>query len=145
VRADRATGLAVIALGLIMGLASTRIPVSTTQQLAVSARFFPYLLSGAMVVFGLALFFRPGEKRLKEVLKAILVRQALVLGGLIFLYLLTFRHVDFRFGAWAFMLAAMWTLGSRKPLELIVMPLAVSAGVYLMFRYGFLVLLPTWT
>ena len=144
-RADRATGLAVIVLGLIMGLASSKIPISTTQQLAVSARFFPYLLSAAMVAFGLGLFFLPGEKRLDNVLKTALVRRALVLGGLIFLYLVTFRHVDFRFGAWAFMVATMWSLGSRKPLELILIPLAISGGVYLVFRYGFLVLLPTWT
>ena len=144
-RADRATGLVLIALGLTMGLVSTAIPVSTTQQLAVSARFFPYLLCGAMVAFGLGFVFLPGEKRLRDVLRSIFVRQAIVLAGLIFLYLVTFRHVDFRFGAWAFMVATMWSLGSRKPLELILIPLAISGGVYLVFRYGFLVLLPTWT
>jgi hypothetical protein len=35
-------------------------------------------------------------------------------------------------------------LGSRRPLELIVVPVVVSLGIYAVFRYGFSVLLPVW-
>ena len=42
------------------------------------------------------------------------------------------------------MAATMWLFGSRRWLELVLVPLAVSAATFVLFRYGFTVLLPTW-
>jgi hypothetical protein len=39
----------------------------------------------------------------------------------------------------------MLVLGSRRWLELAVLPPAVAFATYLLFRYGFTVLLPVWT
>ena len=69
----------------------------------------------------------------------------MLIAALFLLYCLTFRYVDFRLGTWAFTLVSLWILGSRKPVELVLIPVAVSATVYAVFRYAFTVLLPTWT
>lgn len=143
-RADRVAGLVVAAAGVALGVVSYVIDINP-QQLTLSARFFPLLLSAALVVLGIALALRPGEARLAETLDSLLIRRGLVVAALLLVYYLTFRHVDFRLGSWAFMILTMWGLGARRPLELVVVPIAVSGGVYAIFRYGFTVLLPTWT
>jgi putative tricarboxylic transport membrane protein len=69
---------------------------------------------------------------------------AAIFAALFLSYALTFRFVDFRFGTWAFVLVSMWILGSRKWIELLILPLAVSAATYWLFRHGFTVMLPVW-
>ena len=59
-------------------------------------------------------------------------------------YFMTFAFVDFRVGAWAMMLVGMVILGARNRRQLLFVPIGVSAATYLMFRYGFKILLPIW-
>lgn len=143
-KADRLAGVVTAVAGLGLAAASAGLDILASQP-TLSARFFPYLLAGVLVLCGLALAVRPGERLLSEVVAQVLVRRGLAFAGLLLVYALTFRYVDFRFGTWAFVLAAMWVLGSRSRLELLILPLAVSAATYVLFRYGFVVLLPTWT
>ena len=143
-KADRLAGVVTALAGLGLAAASAGLDILASQP-TLSARFFPYLLAGVLVICGLALVARPGERLLNEVVGQLLVRQGLAFAGLLLVYALTFRTIDFRFGTWAFVLAAMWVLGSRSRLELLILPLAVSAATYALFRYGFVVLLPTWT
>jgi len=95
-------------------------------------------------VLGGLLALRPGDLGTVDALAGLMRRRGLLIAALFLLYCLTFRYVDFRLGTWAFTILALWFLGSRKPLELILIPVAVSAAVYAVFRYGFTVLLPTW-
>lgn len=90
------------------------------------------------------LALRPGSAPLSEVMIQLLDRRALSFGALFLVYTLTFRYIDFRVGTWLFVLASLWILGSRRPLELVLVPVAVSGLVYLQFRHGFTVMLPTW-
>ena len=142
-RADRIVGLAVVALGLALALLVAGIEINERQS-TLSARFFPGLLAGALVVLGGLLALRPGDLGTADALAGLMRRRGLLIAALFLLYCLTFRYVDFRLGTWAFTILALWILGSRKPLELILIPVAVSAAVYAVFRYGFTVLLPTW-
>lgn len=142
-RADRIVGLAVVALGLALALLVAGIEINERQS-TLSARFFPGLLAGALVVLGGLLALRPGDLGTVDALAGLMRRRGLLIAALFLLYCLTFRYVDFRLGTWAFTILALWILGSRKPLELILIPVAVSAAVYVVFRYGFTVLLPTW-
>ncbi len=87
---------------------------------------------------------RPGPDRLGEVAGILLDRRVLLFAGAVLLYFLTFRHLDFRVGTWLFMLGWMVLLGARRPLELALVPLLTALLVWLTFRYGFTVLLPTW-
>lgn len=142
-RADRIAGFATAVAGVALGLASFGIE-TTPAQSDLSARFFPLLLSIALVVLGGALAMQAGARELSQVLRQMLASRALILSGLLLAYFLSFRYVDFRLSTWLFMLATMFALGARRPVELIVVPIGVSLSVYLLFHNGFSVLLPVW-
>jgi putative tricarboxylic transport membrane protein len=142
--ADRLAGLLSIFGGLALGVGSWFIDINP-NQLTLSARFFPGLLAGLLVVLGVLLALAPGPRPLGEVWAGIADRRAVLFAAALLIYFLTFRHVDFRLGTWLFMLVAMWLLGARRVWELLVIPTATALLVYVTFRYGFIVLLPTWT
>ncbi len=127
-----------------MVLASTAIEILPNQP-TLSARFLPYLLSGALIGGGFLLWARPDNRPLVDVAGELFARRGVLVAIVFVLYAVTFRHVDFRLGTWAFVLFTMWVLGARRPAELVLVPIVVSAVVYVSFRYGFTVLLPTWT
>lgn len=141
-KADRFVGVLVCVFAVAVAIATAGINVLAANTL--SARFFPYLLAACLMLGGLFLTLRPGMTALVDVTAQLLNRRALSFGALFLAYALTFRYVDFRFGTWLFVLASMWVLGSRRPLELVSLPIVVSGLVYLQFRYGFTVMLPTW-
>lgn len=143
-KADRIAGVAVIAAGVGLAVLTANVDTLAGQR-TLSARFFPYLLAAVLAAGGIVLALRPGDESLSAVAGKLLARRGVALAALFLLYALTFRYVDFRLGTWAFVLASMWILGSRSLVELLVTPVLVSLGVYALFRYGFTVLLPTWT
>lgn len=142
-RADGVLGLAALAAGLLLAVLSADIPVNLGVQ-TLSARFFPRLLALALAIAGLALIAAPGPQGAAEAARALLQRRRLLFGVALAAYFFTFRYVDFRVGTFVFMLASMWLFGARRWLELVIVPLVVSAGAFALFRYGFIVLLPTW-
>jgi putative tricarboxylic transport membrane protein len=142
-RADRLAGIATLAAGAGLAIASLAIKTSPAQA-DLSARFMPLLLSIALIVLGSALAVQGGTRALSQAMRQMLASRALVLSGLLLVYFLTFRYVDFRLSTWLFMLAAIVALGGRRPVELIVVPVVVSLSVYVVFRHGFSVLLPVW-
>ncbi|MDE0057440.1 MAG: tripartite tricarboxylate transporter TctB family protein [Defluviicoccus sp.] len=142
-RADRVIGLAVAASGVALGWAASGVE-TLAQQTTLSARFFPMLLAAVLLLSGLGIAARPGERGLIEVLAPICSVRVLTFGGAFLLYALSFRYVDFRLGTALFMGAALWSLGSRRPVELIGLPIAIALGVWAVFRHGFTVLLPVW-
>ena len=143
-KADRVVGLAVAAFGLVLAALVADIEINERQS-TLSARFFPGLIAGALVLLGGLLALKPGGLTTADAVSALIRRRGVLIAALFLLYCLTFRYVDFRLGTWAFTLVSLWILGSRKPLELVLIPVAVSATVFAVFRYGFTVLLPTWT
>ncbi|MDX1374200.1 MAG: tripartite tricarboxylate transporter TctB family protein [Burkholderiales bacterium] len=142
-RADGVLGLAALAAGVLLAVLSADIPINLGVQ-TLSARFFPQLLAVVLVVAGLVLIVAPGPQRAGEAVRALLQRRRLLFAVALAAYFFTFRYVDFRVGTFVFMFAAMWLFGARRSVELVVIPLAVSAGTFVLFRYGFTVLLPTW-
>ena len=143
-KADRLAGIAGTGAGIVLAAAASQLEILTGQP-TLSARFFPYLLSCILIFGGLLLALKPGSLPLATVIEKLLRRRGLAFAAVFLIYALTFRYADFRLGTWAFVLAAMWILGSRSRLELTLLPLAISATTYLLFRYGFTVLLPVWT
>ena len=143
-KADRIVGLAVAAFGLVLAALVADIEINERQS-TLSARFFPGLIAGALVLLGGLLALKPGGLTTADAVSALIRRRGVLIAALFLLYCLTFRYVDFRLGTWAFTLVSLWILGSRKPVDLVLIPVAVSATVYAVFRYGFTVLLPTWT
>ena len=143
-KADRIVGLAVAAFGLVLAALVADIEINERQS-TLSARFFPGLIAGALVLLGGLLALKPGGLTAADAVSALIRRRGVLIAALFLFYCLSFRYVDFRLGTWAFTILALWILGSRKPLELVLIPVAVSATVFAVFRYGFTVLLPTWT
>lgn len=143
IKSDRVAGLFAVTAGLVMFGLSYNIQFNP-NQLTLSARFFPFILSGAMLCLGLGLCLRPGPVMLRKVWSALANLQGAEVVGLVLLYFLSFRYLDFRLGAFSFMLLVMLALGARRPWELLLMPALVSGGIYAIFRYGFSVLLPVW-
>jgi putative tricarboxylic transport membrane protein len=142
-RADGVLGLAALGAALLLAVLSADIPVNLGVQ-TLSARFFPRLLALVLAGSGLVLLLAPGPRAAAAVARELLVHRRLLFGAAVAIYFLTFRYVDFRLGTFVFMAAAMWLFGGRRWLELIIVPLAVSGGAFVLFRYGFTVLLPTW-
>ena len=143
-RADRVAGIVTIVAGALVALASTSI-ATVQSDATLSARFFPYLLSAVLVIAGAVLLAFPGSTSLGEVARRLLSQSALLFGIAFLIYALVFPYVDYRLSTWLFMFAVMWLLGSRRVVELLVVPTAVSLLTFYLFRYGFTVLLPTWT
>jgi putative tricarboxylic transport membrane protein len=144
VKADRIAGIVVFVAGLLVVLATANVDVLAGQA-TLSARFFPYIIAATLTLGGLLLASRPGDTPLPEVVGRLLDRRGLLFAALFVVYALTFRVVDFRFSTWLFVLLAMWVLGSRRWLELVLMPVLVAALAYMLFRHGFTVMLPTWS
>lgn len=142
-RADGVLGLAAIAAGVLLAVLSAHVPVNLGVQ-TLSARFFPRLLAAVLALAGMVLLAAPGPRTAADAARALLQRRRLLFAAAVAAYFLSFRYVDFRAGTFAFMAGAMWLFGSRRWVELILVPLAVSAGAFVLFRYGFTVLLPTW-
>ncbi|MEX0731238.1 MAG: tripartite tricarboxylate transporter TctB family protein [Aquisalimonadaceae bacterium] len=142
-KADRALGIAAILAGILIAFASSHVQLLPGST-AVSARFFPYLLAAILSAGGLTLILWPGAVPARDVVTRILTPSALMVAATFSIYAFTFRYMDFRLGTWLFVLITMWILGARKPLELIITPIAVALITFYLFRYGFTVLLPTW-
>lgn len=142
-KADRFAGPLVILSGAVLFLATTQIDILSGTG-SLSARAFPFVLSVLLGICGLILTVQPQDTPLFGVIQSLKDPRTALFAGVFLLYALTFRFVDFRFGTWAFLLASMWILRSRRWGELLLLPLIVSALVFVLFRYGFTVLLPVW-
>lgn len=141
--ADRTAGIVTTAAGLALAAATAQIDILASQP-TLSARFFPYVLSVVLLAGGLFLVLRPGETPLSEVADRLLNARGLAFAAAFLIYAFSFRYVDFRLGTWSFTLVAMWILGSRNWLELLILPLTISLATYMLFRHGFTVMLPVW-
>lgn len=142
VTGDRLAGAGLLVLGaLLLWLA---LAVDRGLGLAgLTPRSLPIGLAVTVGAVGLVLLLRGGGAA-PGALAAAFAPRVLGFAALLALYYLVFPLVDFRLGAWLFMLAAMLWLGARRPLQLVLVPLGVSLGVYLAFRHGFGVFLPVW-
>ena len=139
---DMLSGTAILAAGLATIFFSLRI--DTSQLTGLSAQFFPLFIGAGLVLAGLAIFAN-GLFAARRPLPFIADRRVAIITGLFLAYFLSFAYVDFRVAAWAMMLLCMLTLGARRVWTLLLVPIATSAAIYLVFRYGFTILVPTWT
>lgn len=142
-KSDRLAGLVITFLGTAGLIATAQVDVIGAGT-ALTARFFPYLLTGGLVLCGIALAVRPGETPLADVLERLTDSRGLAFAVLFCVYAFSFRIVDFRLGTFVFVLGAMMVMGERRPLALLITPALISGGAYLLFRHAFTVVLPTW-
>lgn len=139
---DVVSGAALIVVGaatLALSLDISRGP----DTLNLPPNFVPLLCSGGIILAGLIVLARSlfsEARELPVVLNGRIAAVALALG----LYYWFFEQIDFRLGSWVFVLATMFIMGCRSWKQLLITPIAVSGGIFLIFRYLFEILLPTW-
>ena len=140
---DVASGLCALIAGLALIVISLDIDIAPGQA-TLNARFFPILASAFIALCGLGILARGLMVERAEL--PVWVNARLVAVGVLFIaYFLSFEYVDFRVGAWGLTLSCMIALGARSRVQLAVTPIVVAGSIYGIFRYGFEVLLPTWT
>ncbi len=140
---DILSGLAAIIVGATIIYVSLGIDIAPGQT-TLNARFMPLVAASCIVLCGVVILVK-GFIAAPAPLPFGVNPRVMAITALFLAYFLSFEYVDFRFGAWVLTLASMYVLGGRKPLQLVLTPVLVSAIVYLVFRYGFIVILPTWT
>jgi putative tricarboxylic transport membrane protein len=138
---DILSGLFILVLGAIAFILGQAIEIHPTPSL--SARFFPMLCGAGLVAMGGGIIYQ-GIRGAPAPLPFLFDARVGATIAAFLIYFMTFAIVDFRVGAWAMMLVGMVILGARNRMQLLFVPIGVSAATYLMFRYGFKILLPTW-
>jgi len=139
---DLVSGLALLAIGGVAIWLSLGIRPGF-ELTAIPPNFVPLICAWGMVGCGVLMVlksFREVQAPQPVLLDARIVGVGLLIG----LYYWFFEYVDFRIGSWGFVLASMLVLGCRDLRQLLIVPAAVSISIYLIFRYLFTILLPTW-
>jgi hypothetical protein len=139
---DILSGLFILVLGAVAIILGQMIEISSSYGL--SARFFPILCGVGLVAMGGGIIYN-GVRSEPAPLPFLFDARVGATIAAFLVYFMTFAIVDFRLGAWAMMLVGMFILGARDRMQLLLVPIGVSAATYLMFRYGFKILLPIWT
>lgn len=108
----------------------------------LSAQFFPKLLAVALALFGGLLFIQGGGLPLGAVFEKIRSRRNWGLAACTLLFTAAFGHVDYRLICPAYLAVTLWILGRRRVRDIAIISLTSTAVLYLLFRYGFMVMLP---
>lgn len=143
---DIAGGAAGIGTGLYVLVQGAKMPPDHIMKIGPS--FFPNFVATILIGFSVLLVFqgalsrKPGNFDRLDFRSFGLWRALIALGaGAVYTALL--RPVGFLPMTILFILALMLLLGARKPLVLALVPLAATAGVWLVFERLLLISLPT--
>lgn len=139
---DLVSGLALLAIGGVAFWLSQRISPGFDRT-AIPPNFMPLLCAWGLLGCG-ALLVLKSFRQVQAPQPVLLDLRILGVGILVGLYYWFFEQMDFRLASWGFILASMVILGCRSWSQLLIMPLAVTFTIYLVFRYLFTILLPTW-
>lgn len=139
---DVLAGAALILFGAVAVWLTLDIPRGPDLQ-GIAPNFVPLLCAGGILLSGVVLMLR-ALRSAAAPLPKVLDRGSAGVAALIGLYYWFFEQIDFRVGTWLFILGVMLVMGSRNPRRLILVPFLGTAVIYLMFRYLFEILLPTW-
>lgn len=104
--------------------------------------FVPQICAAGLAICGALLMI--GGLRAEGRMPAILDRRVAIITAALGAYLWFFAAIDIRFGIWVFTLVCMLVFGIRRPVILIIYPVATSAVLYFSFTLGFRVVLPIW-
>jgi putative tricarboxylic transport membrane protein len=141
-RSDMIIGLVLLAFGL--GATFLALDISQgPQQRTLPPNTVPLICTVGIVLCGLALIGRGLTVPQKAIALPFDLRQVLT-AVCFFAFFLLFEHVDFRLLITSFVAITMWLLGCRSWKQLVIVPLATTAGIWVFFVKLFSVFLPTW-
>ncbi len=141
-RSDTIIGLVLLAVGV--GATFIALDISQgPQQRTLPPNTVPLICTIGILLCGLALIIRGVAVPQKAITLPFDLRQVLT-AVCFFTFFLLFEHVDFRLLIPSFIAITMWLLGCRNWKQLVIIPVAATAGIWVFFVKLFSVFLPTW-
>lgn len=140
-QSNRLLGGIAALVGAVVWLTAGGIQMPLDSQ-TLSPQFFPKLLAAGLVILGSLLVILGGGQPLGQVFAKVSLPRNYCLVGCTLLFTLAFGHVDYRLICPVYIAAVLWILGRRKPKDLVLISVTATVILYLLFRFGFMVLLP---
>lgn len=139
-------GIATVFTGCVVSYLSAGME-ALPDEAGIPPGGFPLALGLILIALGALLVWRAqkhasDEVSLGRVWKRIRSGHGLPLSLLILVYFTAFQHVPFLLGSTLFMALTMLVLGGKPGARLFLFAFLVSAILFLLFRYGFSVILP---
>lgn len=141
-RGDVVIGLVLLAFGAGATMLALDIPRGP-QQRTLPPNTVPLICTLGIALCGAILTLRGLIVPQRAVPFPFDLRQALTAASF-FAFFLLFEHVDFRLLITGFVVVVMALLGCRSWKQLVIVPLATTAGIWLFFVEIFNVFLPRW-
>lgn len=138
---NRLLGCITLVVGVAVWLAAGSIQMPPDSH-TLSPQFFPKLLAAALVLLGAALAARGDGQSFEAVCSKMRHPRNICLAACTLAFTVAFGHIDYRLLCPVYIAAVLWILGRRKPKDIILISLSATTILYLLFRYGFMVLLP---
>lgn len=138
---NRLLGGVSLIIGVVVWLSASGIQMPADSR-TLSPQFFPKLLAAALMLLGAILFAVGKGRPFEAVCSKIRHPRNFCLAGSTLLFTLAFGHVDYRLICPVYIATVLWILGRRKPKDIIIISVTATAVLYLLFRFGFMVLLP---
>lgn len=128
--------LAVLVLGAIFFWQSMLI---TVEQGGVNARTLPAIMSGAILLYGIARVIQLARRRpetrepRREEGRSTILSVVLPLTAEMVIYVQLIHLVGYLLATFLIMLAVFWTFGLRKPLQMIILSAAAAVVLQMIF------------
>lgn len=139
--ADMLSGVIVLVFGLSLVLYFIPTEIALPDyEVTMSPRLLPYLCGIAIIGLSLALVVgqllqapQKGERSLTDWFRAREAWSLTTITGLFVVCIVFFQFVAPAAAGWALIVGALLILGERNPITLVVMPVALLLGAYLLF------------
>ncbi len=146
IAAKSGLGAVTILMGSAVALLSASLDAMPGEP-DISPGGFPQGLGVILIILGAILIWQSQKQTgkgpsLAEVWKQIRGGHSLPLSFLVIVYFTLFQYTPFLLSSTIFMALAMLVLGAKAGLKLLFVSLVTSGFLFLLFRYGFSVILP---
>lgn len=136
---DTASGLFLAVFAVVVWFYLDAQNMTSTQGMSPAS--FPKLILVCMCILGLMIAgFSIGKDDVAEI--KIKHKIILLTLGLLFVYMLAMEYVGYIISTIIFLPLCMYLFGERRPKYLILIPIILTVGVYILFKQIFGIILP---
>ena len=138
---DSLSGLIVLIFA-IAGYIYSVFKISSDATVGVAPDFYPKLLFIVIGISGLVTLLNGFRREIKKEMPAFNWKAVITVITLLIGYAYLLQLVGFVISSIVFMIAFMFVLGERKPINMIVVPIITSLLIYFLFSKAFMIMLP---